>query len=62
MANTFEEASNKLDHVTKTNRAWDTRDSKTLRITFEVGETLDAIKLNEELSQKVAQMKMEFNL
>lgn len=58
MKHTFEEVAETLGRVAKINRAWHTRDIETAKGTFAAGSTTDLMRMNEEPSQEVAQMKL----
>lgn len=62
MKNSFEEATETLKRVTKTNRAWHTRETKASRGTYAAGSTVDQMRMNEELRQEVPQMRAEVSI
>lgn len=62
MKNTFEEATETLDIVMKTNRAWHTRELEASAGTYVLASTVDIRIMNKELSKEIAQMRIKVSI
>ena len=60
--NTFAEASEKMDRVAKTNRAWSTRYSETTKSSFSTKAKPSSSLPNEELLQEIAQLRTDLQV
>lgn len=62
MSHSWEEATTILDRVTKTNRAWHTREAEVAAATYAIGMTAEHHRKEEERDQELAHMKNSIDL